>query len=306
MSRLIKCDRSGPNRPSATVPATAWQLMQAVVSKMCRPSEACLAQVRGLTLFLNPAIKLISRLNINSQQHLGVLRSAILGALPQVKPGLMRINPHAVRMVGNQVRFAIEARYPEAVIRIRRKQSDEGRSRMLRIADRNVQFIRSHDMQSRIAILPPKLMTDGDHFNRIARLRSLLDAANHPRRRHEQRHHDENRNDGPCQLYLIAAVNLWRLSTVIVRRLPESHDRIGQQAENDHKYRCRNRKHKYRQAKDCVGRRGSWRKNIRRAQRRVSSPSRRGCAEPTDNNKQFECPLTVHGLQPVLLFVTLV
>src|SRR5580693_1272845 len=127
----------------------------------------------------------------------------------------MRINPHVVRMVGNQVRFAIEARNPEAVIRIRRKQSDEGRGRMLRVADRNVQFIRSHDVQTWIAILPPKLMTDGDHFNCIARTGSLLDAADHSCRRHEQRHHDDHRNNRPCQFHLIAAVNLWRLATVL-------------------------------------------------------------------------------------------
>ena len=34
VSRLIRCVRSGPKRPSATVPDTVWQLMQAVVSKI--------------------------------------------------------------------------------------------------------------------------------------------------------------------------------------------------------------------------------------------------------------------------------
>ena len=33
VSRLIKCVRSGPYRPLATVPATVWQLMHACCSK---------------------------------------------------------------------------------------------------------------------------------------------------------------------------------------------------------------------------------------------------------------------------------
>ena len=39
VSRLIMWVRSGPKRPSATVPATVWQLIQAVVSKILWPSE---------------------------------------------------------------------------------------------------------------------------------------------------------------------------------------------------------------------------------------------------------------------------
>src|SRR5215831_16424067 len=38
VSRLIRWVKSGPKRPFATVPPTAWQLMHAVVSKTLRPS----------------------------------------------------------------------------------------------------------------------------------------------------------------------------------------------------------------------------------------------------------------------------
>ena len=95
VSRLIRCVRSGPKRPLATVPATAWQLMQAVVSNTRFPSECVVRSVRRLTLLLRPAIEFIARLDVDTQKHFGVLRAAILGTLPQVQPSLVWINPHA-------------------------------------------------------------------------------------------------------------------------------------------------------------------------------------------------------------------
>ena|ERR1700674_3259636 len=89
-----------------------------------------------LALLLNPPSELILRLNINTQQHLGVLGPAILGALTEVDTRLMGINPHAVRMVGNQVSFACQTRNPEAVIRIRRQQLDKRRGWVTIIANR--------------------------------------------------------------------------------------------------------------------------------------------------------------------------
>lgn len=41
-----------------------------------------------LALLLNPASELILRLNVDTQQHLGVLRPGILSALTQVEPRL--------------------------------------------------------------------------------------------------------------------------------------------------------------------------------------------------------------------------
>ena len=40
VSRLARCVRSGPNRPVAAVPATVWQLMQALCMKTVWPSAA--------------------------------------------------------------------------------------------------------------------------------------------------------------------------------------------------------------------------------------------------------------------------
>ena len=119
VSRLMMCVRSGPNRPSATVPATAWQLMQAVFSKISLAGRNGVGRVRGLLLLLNPTIELVARLHIDAEKHLGVLGSAILRALPQENTGLVRVNPRAIDMVGNQVGLAGKSGNPEAVIRIR-------------------------------------------------------------------------------------------------------------------------------------------------------------------------------------------
>src|SRR6202795_1141643 len=73
-----------------------------------------------LALLLNPPSELILRLNINTQQHLGVLGPAILGALTEVDTRLMGINPHAVRGGGDQFRFARPPRNPRTVRRMRR------------------------------------------------------------------------------------------------------------------------------------------------------------------------------------------
>src|ERR1700688_5020140 len=56
-----------------------------------------------LALLLNPAAEVILRLNINTQQHLGVLGPAILRTLPEVNAGLLRVDPHTVGVVGNQI-----------------------------------------------------------------------------------------------------------------------------------------------------------------------------------------------------------
>jgi len=69
----------------------------------------------------------------------------VLRALPQVEPGLVRIHPHTVRVIGYQVRLSSQAGHPEAVISVRGKKREEGRDRMRRVAYRDVQFIRGND-----------------------------------------------------------------------------------------------------------------------------------------------------------------
>src|SRR6202034_1523363 len=51
---------------------------------------------RRLALLLNPPVKLLLRLDINPQQHFGVLRAAVLRTLAEVNSSLLRVDPHGV------------------------------------------------------------------------------------------------------------------------------------------------------------------------------------------------------------------
>src|ERR1700756_2451547 len=90
-------------------------------------------RLRWTALLFNPAVELRAGLHIDAEKHLGVLRPAILCALAQIEPGLLRVKPHAVRVVGNQVGLPAQRRNPEAVIRICGEQTNEGWCRMSRV-----------------------------------------------------------------------------------------------------------------------------------------------------------------------------
>ncbi len=120
VSRLATCVRSGPNLPVAIVPATVWQLMQAVCWKTVRPSATPGVVDGWLLLVRDPGGELGRRIGIHADQHLGVLRSAVLRALAQIEPWRLGIDPHGVDPVGNQVHLAGEPRNPEAVIGVGR------------------------------------------------------------------------------------------------------------------------------------------------------------------------------------------
>src|ERR1700690_3853016 len=55
-----------------------------------------------LLLLLNPAPEFLLRLHVHPQQHLGMLGPATLRTLPEIKAGVAGVDPHGVRMVGNQ------------------------------------------------------------------------------------------------------------------------------------------------------------------------------------------------------------
>jgi hypothetical protein len=139
-----------------------------------------------LTLLFNPSIEVRMRLDINAEEHLGMLDSAVLCALAEVNAGFVRIDPHTIRMIGYEVRLTCKTWYPEAVIRIRGKQREEGRSWVCRVTYRYVQFIRSHDIEAGVTIFPPKLMTDNSDFDGIMRFRGFLNVHNYPACRQEQ------------------------------------------------------------------------------------------------------------------------
>src|ERR1700688_3221724 len=63
------------------------------------PFRDSVSYLRRSTLVLNPPVEFVACLYINAQQHLGMLSPAVLRALPQIKPGLARVNPHTIGVV---------------------------------------------------------------------------------------------------------------------------------------------------------------------------------------------------------------
>src|SRR5262245_14250579 len=64
----------------------------------------------GLLLTDEPALEVFLRFDDDSQQHLGVLRPAILRALPYIHADIVWIDPRAVRPIRNQIRLAGQLR----------------------------------------------------------------------------------------------------------------------------------------------------------------------------------------------------
>src|ERR1700683_5117914 len=77
---------------------------------------------RGLLLGMHPVCKLLGSIYRNAEQHLGVLCSAVLCALTKKNACALRVHPHFVGMVRNEVRLACELRHPKAVVGIGREQ----------------------------------------------------------------------------------------------------------------------------------------------------------------------------------------
>ncbi len=183
-------------------------------------------RLRNLLLLLNPPVELLARLHVDAQQHLGVLCSAILRALPQKQARFVRIDPHLIRVIRNQIGLAAQSRDPKAVVCIGGQQRQECRCWMSWIADGHVQFIRRNDIEMWIAIFPPILMPGNDHLDRVWRPRRILNGPNHARRRQEQGYNDKNRDNGPSQFHLRASVNLGGLGAGTLA--PESHHCVRQ------------------------------------------------------------------------------
>src|SRR6202171_1923518 len=190
-----------------------------------------------------------------------MLGPAVLCALSKVDPRLARLDPHLVRVVGNQVRLACQARHPEAVIGIRGEQREKGR-----LADGQVQLVRRDDVQPRVPILPPELVADDRHLQRAWRARSVLDAEDDSRRCQEEHQHDDDWCDGPGKLYLVASIDLGRLAAIVVLSLPELHARVRQQTGDDDENGADDREHEQRQLENRLSGSGDRSEDVRRAQ----------------------------------------
>src|SRR5260221_4557715 len=62
-------------------------------------------------LLFYPAVEVLTRLHIDPEEHLRVLGAAVLGALAEKQSGALRLDPHRVHFVGDEVRLAGQARH---------------------------------------------------------------------------------------------------------------------------------------------------------------------------------------------------
>src|SRR6266481_748579 len=90
----------------------------------------------------------------------------------------MGVDPSPVWVIRNQVCLSCKLRYPEAMIRVGGKQSQEGRCGKRWIAHGNMEFIRGDDAELGILKFPPKLMPDCGHLHCLSRLGHVLDRVN--------------------------------------------------------------------------------------------------------------------------------
>src|SRR5580692_3904620 len=69
---------------------------------------------RRLLLMSDPFFELISRIDVDSKEHLRVLNSAELGTLTDIDPNVVRIDPHVVHAIRNQIGLSGKTRNPKA------------------------------------------------------------------------------------------------------------------------------------------------------------------------------------------------
>src|SRR5262245_37109466 len=77
---------------------------------------------RRLSLFAHPGVEVFRGIHIHAQQHLRVLRAAVLRALAEKQARLMRIEPHLVWVIRDQVGLSCKLGNPKTVISVRGEQ----------------------------------------------------------------------------------------------------------------------------------------------------------------------------------------
>ena len=104
------------------------------------------------------------------------------------------------------------------------------------------------------------------HFDRTRRASRILHAMDYLRRGKKEDNHNEDRQNGSGQFHLVAAVDLRGLAIIVLLSLAKTNDRVGEQAENDHKDCALNFELEDRQPENGMSRRRIGRKDIRRAE----------------------------------------
>ena len=99
----------------------------------------------------------------------------------------------------------------------------------------------------RVAILPPILMSHHRDFDGACRAARVLHAVDYLSRRQEEHNNYHNRQHGPSQFHLFAAINLRRLG-LIVFALSKFHHGISEQTEDNDEDRAEDFQFEDRQA----------------------------------------------------------
>jgi hypothetical protein len=107
----------------------------------------------------------------------------------------------------------------------------------------------------RIAELPPPLVADDAHVQRVLRRHRVLDGDQGSGRDQEEHEDDQRRDDRPGELDLVAAVDLRRLAILIAGAGAEADDAVDEQAGDDDEDHRGDAEHQHRQRVDAVGRR---------------------------------------------------
>src|SRR5262249_5402306 len=108
--------------------------------KALTPGRRQLAFLRGWTLRRPPAGELIGGMRDNANAHFRVLRPAILSAVAEVRAHLLRLDPHPVDAVRDQIGLPRELRDPETMRDVHRFERQESELAPAGFADRNVQL----------------------------------------------------------------------------------------------------------------------------------------------------------------------
>src|SRR5260370_35612492 len=136
-----------------------------------------------------------------------MLGAAVFAALPEISSRDLRIDPHRIFLIRDNVSFACQARHPETMHDVGRLEIEKRRRRTTRIAQRHVKFVGGDDAECRIAKLPPPLMSDHVDAERSRRPRRRLDHIYSSRRDQAEHEYNEDRYRRPRELDRIAAID---------------------------------------------------------------------------------------------------
>ena len=128
--------------PDRGVPRTRWQFTHDCDRKAALPSTRRRLFDRRLLLILGPSTRSRGlRVDDHSEEHVGVLRAAIFGALADEEPFFLRLEPHRIHPARDQVGLAGQTRNPEAVADVGGLQGQVDRPIVPVLARGDMQFV---------------------------------------------------------------------------------------------------------------------------------------------------------------------